>query len=407
LFASSGKCVRSSVCIYRGNKCVFEAPFPEYDDSAFRREVNSAFRLQSSQPVMLRRDSTGSFRKHYESDEYALFRNKIFAYSSQFGKIFSYTLPEGKLADSTTVDQLSARLDYLECVEKALADDPLSAALTRRELSAKKNFFSLNPAIPKFTLTNVSTNDTSLCVSLAVTYFIHFRGDSGYSITKRPVLLLLDEHFRLQGIRYFSREKMDEYWFDTYCDLYLDNSTGTCWVHIFNTDDKDKTQYTLGRFSDPDNDGTFGIDSMLHDIPCVAKENNFGYNFLTARFCRTPDSLLYAYVMFPEVHSLYDHRRTDFPSIDLSAISINYKKFKFHFPYRMAGLGVTGNSCVMIFRLENDMNRVYRWTGNGSPLREYALPGGVMHRAFVIGDKIMIIRDQLDYLAIEYYALPA
>ncbi|MDQ3111569.1 MAG: hypothetical protein M3R17_16905 [Bacteroidota bacterium] len=409
LFRQLGSWPGSSVSIYRKNKRVYEVSFTEYNDAVFRQQLYSAFRLKNKQPVMLRGDSVGFLRKHYADEDYILFHNKIYSFSNQFGKIYSYELPSGKAIDSLRLVQLTAQLDYSECIARAVSDDTASISLTRQLLARKENYFTKNPGYPHFLLTNVSACDSFLCVSLYITYFMNTgEGDRSYGVNKRPILLLLDENFNIKSKFFFSLEKMGKYWTSDYDNLFYDAKNNYCWKRIFLDSAEVPVRYTLGRFEDSDDDGIFQLDTMLFEIPKLFHEKHFNYNFLNAGFLSTPDTLLYYYQMIPQVLSLPDDAVSNFPKVDMSRLSADYKNMKFVLPYRSLGLGLNTahNSYVLSFETDDLKNHVYEWSSNPRLFREYSLPDGRIGKTFVIGQNIVSLRSDGNYRKIEYFKLP-
>jgi hypothetical protein len=408
LFRQLGNCPGSSVSIYQKNKRVYDVSFIEYNDATFRQQLYSAFHLKNKAPTMLRGDSVGFIRKHYADENYTLFRNKIYATSVQFGKIYTCELPSGRAVDSLRLDQLTAQLDYLECISNAVSDDTASIRLTRQLLAQKENYFTKNPTYPRFLLTNVSVCDSFVCVSLYITYFMHTDvGDKLYGVNKRPILLLLDEHFNIKSKIFFSRSKMSEYWTADYNNLFYDSKNNYCWKRIFLDSAEVPIRYTLGGFEDRDHDGIFQLDTMLFEIPKPFREKHFDYNFLTAGFLSTPDTLLYYYEMLPQVFSLPHGAVSNFPKIDISRLSADYKNMKFVLPFRALGLGLNAahNSYVLSFETDDLKNHVYEWGGSRA-FREYALPDGKIGKTFVKGENIISLRDKGAYRLIEYFKLP-
>lgn len=408
LFKKLGTSPGSSVSIYQKNKRVYDVSFNEYNDATFRQQLYSAFHLKNKPPVMLNGDSVGCIHKHYADEDYTFFRNKIYASSPQFGKIYSFELPSGKTIDSLRLDQLTAQLDYLECISKAVSDDTASIRLTQQLFARKENYFTKNPSYPHFLLTNVSVCDSFLCVSLYITYFMNTgEGDRSYGVNKRPILLLLDENFKIRNKLFFSRREMGEYWTSDYNNLFYDFKNNYCWKRIFIDSAEVPVHYTLGRFEDRDHDGIFQLDSMLIEIPKPFQEKHFNYNFLSAGFLSTPDTLLYYYQMLPQVLSLPDGAVSNFPKVDISRLSANYEKMQFVLPYRSLGLGhnEARNSYVLSFETDDLKNHVYEWNSNHF-FKEYSLPDGKIGRTFMTSQTIISLRDRGTYRKIEYFRLP-
>ncbi len=408
LFRQLGNTPGSSVSIYRKNKRVYDVSFIEYNDAAFRQQLYSAFQIKTKPPVMLQGDSVGYIRKHYADENYTLFHNKIYASSTQFGKIYSCELPSGKAIDSLRLEQLTSQLDYLDCISKAVSDDTASIRLTKQLLARKENYFTKNPSYPRFLLTNVSVSDSFLCVTLYITYFMNTgEGDRSFGVNKRPILLLLDEHFNIKGKFFFSRREMGEYWTSDYNNLFFDSKNNYCWKRIFLDSAEAPVRYTLGLFEDRDQDGIFQLDTMLFEIPKTFREKHFDYNFLSARFLSTPDTLLYYYDMLPQVFSLPYGAVSNFPNIDISRLSADYKQMKFVLPYRSLGLGLntTHNSYVLSFETDDLKNHVYEW-GGSIAFKEYSLPDGRIGKTFITGQTIISLRDGGTYRKIEYFNMP-
>ena len=232
-------------------------------------------------------------------------------------------------------------------------------------------------------------------------------GDQSYGVNKRPILLLLDEDFNIKGKFFFSRSKMGEYWTADYNNLFYDSKNNYCWKRIFLDSAEAPLRYTLGGFEDRDHDGIFQLDTMLFEIPKPFREKHFDYNFLTAGFLSTPDTLLYYYEMIPQVLSLPPGGASNFPKVNISRLSADYKQMKFVLPYRSLGLGfnTSYNSYVLSFETDDLKNYVYEWGGNRT-FKEYALPDGRIGKTFVKDQNIISLRDKGTYRMIEYFRLP-
>ncbi|MEO5644605.1 MAG: hypothetical protein ABIQ40_15745 [Bacteroidia bacterium] len=409
LFRQLGRIPTSSVSIYHGNKRVYEVSFIDYNAATFRQQLYRAFGLKNKQPVMLNGDSIGYIRKHYADEDYVLFRNKIYASSHQFGKIYSFQFPSGKAIDSLRLDQLTTQLDYSECITNAVSDDTSSIRLTQLLLSHKENYFTKNPSYPHFLLTNVSACDSFLCVTLYITYFMNIGdGEHSFGVNKRPILLLLDQDFHIKKKFFFSREKMGEYWTSDYNNLFYDSKNNYCWKRIFLDSVEVPVRYTLGGFEDRDHDGIFQLDTMLFEIPNLFREKHFDYNFLGAGFLSTPDTLLYYYQMLPQVLSLPKGAVSDFPNVNMARLSADYKQMNFVLPYRSLGMGynITHNSYLLSFQTDDFKNHVYEWSSKPSLFKEYRLPDGKIGKTFVVGQNIVSLSDKGNYRKIETFSLP-
>jgi hypothetical protein len=409
LYRQLGKTPSSSVSIYKNNKKVFEMPFAEYNDMDFRHEMSSIFKLKNSTPIQLKGDSTGYLQKHYADEDYVLFQDKIYSFSNQFGKIYSFSLPNGKAGDSIKLSQLTDQLDFLKTINMAVSDDTGSIRLTHELIKSGKNYLTENPTYPRYTLTNVSVCDSFLCVSLYITYFMKTDDPKSYGVNKRPVLLLLDKDFKIRRKIFFSRSNMGEYWTFDYHSLYYDYISNVCWKRIFlDADDKNEKLYTLGRFSDKDDDGIFDLDSMLVEIPELFRKKGLNYNFLSSGFLATPDTLLYYFQMMPEIHSLDSNVTTTFPQINMSILSADYKNMKFVTPYRALDLcwRTTQKSCMLVFSTDKIYNSIYEWRDSPTVFREYKLPDGRISKSFLVGDSVLCIWGEGMKRKIEYFALP-
>ena len=409
LFRELGRTPSSSVSIYQSNKKVFEIPFTEYNDIDFRRELNIVFKLKDNPPLVLKGDSTGSFTKHYADEEYVVFHNRLYSSSSQFGKIYSFSLPDGKAVDSVKLSQLTEQLDFLKTIETAVSDDTGSIRLTRELINSKKNYFTENPNYPRYLLTNVSVCDSFLCVSLYITYFMKTDDPETYGVNKRPILLLLDENFNIKRKLFFSRAKMGDYWTFDYHNLYFDINNNLCWKRIIlDSDWQNEKLFTLGRFSDTDGDGIFDMDSMLIEVPELFRKKGLNYNFLSSGILASPDTLLFYFQKMPEIHSLDSNVTTRFPQIDMSSLSADYKNMKFVLPYRAIELGWRSaqRSCMLIFSTDKVNNRIVEWRDSPVLFREYSLPEGRIAQSFLIGNSIVCIWADGMNRKIEYFQLP-
>jgi hypothetical protein len=166
--------------------------------------------------------------------------------------------------------------------------------------------------------------------------------------------------------------------------------------------------FTLGKFSDSDRDGIFDLDSMLIEIPELFRKKGLNYNFLSAGFLATSDTLLYYFQMMPEIHSLDSNVTTTFPQINMSTLSADYKNMKFVTPYRALDLCWRTNqkSCMLVFSTDKIYNSIYEWRDSPTLFREYKLPDGRISKSFLVGDSVLCIWGEGMNRKIEYFALP-
>jgi len=409
LFKSTGKTFSSSVLLYRKNKKYQEWRFESFDAVQFESTLNTLFPETKAHEVKLKGDSVGFFTPHYRDEDYVLFKNKIFSYSNTYGRIYSYQLPYGKQTDSIKLDHITAQLDYLECVKNAASDDTGSIRLTVELLNSGNNYFTQNPSYPKFMLTNVSTCDSFLCVSLYVTYFMKVEDPKSYGVNKRAILLLMDDKFQIKKKLFFSRAQMEDYWTFDYQNLHFDYRSNIIWKRIFiDSEDPKVTRYTLGKFSDNNGDNIYDLDTMLVPIPKLFITHKLYYNFLSAGFVASADTLLYYFDRIPEVYSLDSNVTTTFPQIDVSKLSANFKAMKFEFPYKAISMGRNEkkSTTLLVYTNATSANIMYEWRERPALFSIYHLPSGKLHEAFIKDDTLICIWNQQNIRKIEYYKLP-